>query len=280
MNIAPNFSSLTSSDHFSHKLYSETIERAKGHGYEFPTLSELKAGSRSRPKFLLLRHDIDVSPGYALRMAQLEYELGVKSSYYVLVHSLYYNPAASPHWDALRKIAAMGFEIGLHYETDFFENRGLDPLEGILHDVTALENILQIKIRSVSQHRPASSTFLEKLNEHYIDAYNRDLMQNVRYISDSGHKWRGESLMDLLGKEDRIHALIHPVIWTFEELDMAATYRRASEEITREIRESFEDFISSTNRYLAQREQLDSARKNQYKVQADIRSTAGKPGLS
>jgi hypothetical protein len=278
MNDAPNYSSPVASDHFSHELYSAILHKAKRLGYEFPTVSELKAGAHSRNKFLLLRHDIDVSPRYALQLAQLEYDLGVRSSYYVLLHSLYYNPAAPPHWDALRKIASLGFEVGLHYETDFFENRGLDPLEGVLHDVAALENILQIKIRSVSQHRPASSTFLEKLNEHYTDAYNRDLMQNVRYISDSGHKWRGEPLNEILGKEDRIHALIHPVTWTFDELDMTTTYRHASQEITSEIRDSFEDFISSTNRYLVERERLDAIRKNRYELQPHA-GTASKTDL-
>src|SRR5271165_2369163 len=114
---AAGFSPAISSDHFSHEVYSEILKRARQLGYEFPTVSELKAGAHSRSKFLLLRHDIDVSPRYALRMAELETELGVRSSYYVLLHSLYYNPAANPHWDALRKIAAMGFEVGLHYET-------------------------------------------------------------------------------------------------------------------------------------------------------------------
>jgi hypothetical protein len=263
MSDTPN-SSATTSDYFSHQLYAEILQRAKSLGYQFPTVSELKTGAHSLPKFLLLRHDIDVSPRYALRMAELEHDMGVRSSYYVLLHSLYYNPAANPHWDALRTIVSMGFEVGLHYETDFFENRGMDPLQGILHDVLALENILQIKVLSISQHRPASSTLLEKLNEHYVDAYNRDLMENVRYISDSGHKWRGKSLMDTLGKEDRIHALVHPVTWMFGELDMTGTYLRAGDEITAEIHRSLQDFISSTNRYLVERERLDAARKVQY----------------
>lgn len=252
------------SDHFSLEIYAGILEKAKSLGYEFPTVSELRAGAHSRNRFLLLRHDIDVSPRYALAMAKLEHQRGIRSSFYVLLHSLYYNPAAAPHWEALREIVSMGFEVGLHYETDFFENRGLDPLEGVLHDVAALENILQIKIVSVSQHRPASSTFLQKLNEHYVDAYNHDLMHNVRYISDSGFKWRGETLMALLGKEDRIHALLHPVTWTFGDSDMTNTYRRASEEITSEIHGSLEEFIASTNRYLSQRDQLDAARKAQY----------------
>jgi hypothetical protein len=266
---AHNHDPAIQSDLFSLELYEEILRRAKSLGYEFPTVSELKNGSHSHSRFLLLRHDIDASPRYALGMAQLEHSLGVRSSYYVLLHSLYYNPAASPHWDALQKIISMGFEVGLHYETDFFENRGIDALNGVLHDVAALENILQVRIVSVSQHRPASSTFLQKLNEHYVDAYNHDLMHNVRYISDSGFKWRKDTLLDLLGKEERIHALLHPVTWTFAGLDMANTYRRASQEITTEISNSFEDFISSTNIYLSKRDQLDSARTALYSAQSN-----------
>jgi hypothetical protein len=256
------------SDEFSLALYAQTLRKAKSLGYEFPTVSELRDGALSHDPFLLLRHDIDVSPRYALAMAQLEHEMGICSSYYVLLHSPYYNPAAPPHWDALKKMISLGFEVGLHYETNFFESRGLDPFNGILNDVKVLEEILEIEIKSIAQHMPASSTLLRDLNEHYVDAYNHDLMHNVRYISDSGFKWRGETLMEILGKEERIHALIHPVTWTFAELDMAQTYRRAGLEITSEIQKSFEQFIQSTNRHIAQRAQLDAARKAQYLIQS------------
>ena len=252
------------SDRFSLAFYEEILRKAIRLGYTFPTVSQLKAGAGRRDRFLLLRHDIDTSPRHALEMALIESRLGVRSSYYVLMHSPFYNPAAPKHWDSLRKIVDLGFEVGLHYETDFFEHRGIDPWTGILDDVSALEKILRIKIVSVSQHRPASSVFLRKLNEHYVDAYNEDLMKNVYYISDSGFKWRGKSLDDILGIEDRIHALMHPLTWAFDDLDMAGTYHQASEEITAEIRGAFEDFIASTNRYLLQRDQLDNARKAQY----------------
>jgi hypothetical protein len=256
------------SDHFSLELYRDALEKAIRLGYSFPTVSELKEGVGRNDKFLLLRHDIDTSPHYALEMAHLEHSLGVRSSFYVLLHSPFYNPAAPRHWDDLQRLVKMGFEVGLHYETDFFEQRNLDPLEGVLQDAAALEKILQIKIRSVSQHRPASGTFLKKLNEHFVDAYNEYLMHNVCYVSDSGFKWRDKTLSGLIGTEDRIHALVHPLTWSFGELDMKATYHRASEEITAEIRQSFEDFIASTNAYLAKREQLDAARKAQYALRA------------
>lgn len=253
------------SDQFSLPLYEQTLRKAKSLGYAFPTVSHLKNGSSGFPKFLLLRHDIDSSPRYALQMARLEHRLGICSSFYVLLHSENYNPAAPPHWNALQEIIEMGFEVGLHYETDFFEQRNLDPLKGVLRDVAALEKILNIEIRSVSQHRPASNTFLEELNSYYLDAYNQDLMHNVLYISDSGFKWRGKSLFDILGNADRIHALIHPLTWAFDGLDMTETYRKMSNELERGIHASFEEFIASTNRYLVERVERDTARANQYR---------------
>ena len=41
--------------------------------------------------YLILRHDIDYSPAAALRMAELEANLGVKATYFILFSSSYYN---------------------------------------------------------------------------------------------------------------------------------------------------------------------------------------------
>ena len=253
------------SDLLSLDLYEEILGKAIGLGYYFPTVSELKGGVDLKSRFLLMRHDIDTSPRNALQMARLEHRLGVRSSYFVLLHSPFYNPAADLHWDALREIIDLGFEVGLHYDTQFFAKRNIDPLTGVLADAIALEKILGSPITSVSQHRPASSVFVKELNHYYVDAYNSDLITKVRYISDSGFKWRGQSLMDLLGVEERIHALIHPTSWTYGDLDMAETYHAVKDQLASEMGNEIEALIDSTNRYLRERTQLDEARKAQYR---------------
>lgn len=70
--------------------------------------------------------------------------------------------------------------------------------------------------------------------------------------------------MEQLGSHDRIHALVHPLTWSFGDLDMAGTYRRMSGELEQAIRASFEDFIESTNRYLSERGERDLERIKQY----------------
>ena len=60
---------------------------------------------------LTLRHDVDLLPGNSLRTAQIEAEMGF--------HGTYYFRAVPESWDEeiIRQIAALGHEIGYHYES-------------------------------------------------------------------------------------------------------------------------------------------------------------------
>ncbi|HHN75067.1 MAG TPA: hypothetical protein ENK10_07575, partial [Acidobacteria bacterium] len=100
--------------------YRMLLTKARRLGYVFPVVSELRGRLPAQPRVLLLRHDIDVSPLCALEMARIEHSLSVRSSYFVLLHSPFYHPGAPPHIDALREIVDMGFELGLHFDVEFF----------------------------------------------------------------------------------------------------------------------------------------------------------------
>ena len=60
---------------------------------------------------VILRHDVDLKPENSLKTAQLEKELGWKSTYYFR--------AVPESWDEsiILQIASMGHEIGYHYES-------------------------------------------------------------------------------------------------------------------------------------------------------------------
>ncbi len=60
-------------------------------------------------KLVVLRHDIDRKPKNALRMAKLEHELGIQSTYYFRFPYTF-----KP--DIIRKINDLGHEVGYHYE--------------------------------------------------------------------------------------------------------------------------------------------------------------------
>jgi hypothetical protein len=69
----------------------------------------LRQPDRERSRCVLLRHDVDISPAVALRMARMEQDLGVTASYYFRYPSTFHPPS-------IRAIAALGHEVGYHYE--------------------------------------------------------------------------------------------------------------------------------------------------------------------
>lgn len=64
--------------------------------------------SPSQRPFVILRHDVDRRPQNALRMAKLEYAMGISSSYYFR-KSTFYEPI-------IKEVRFWGHEIGYHYE--------------------------------------------------------------------------------------------------------------------------------------------------------------------
>ncbi len=75
--------------------------------YSYLVLGGQKKNNNNNNKLVVLRHDIDRKLGNALRMAELEHELGIQSTYYFRVPYTF-----KP--DIIRKI--LGHEVGYHYE--------------------------------------------------------------------------------------------------------------------------------------------------------------------
>ena len=91
--------------------YRELLRIALGQGYAVLSLEawlEDPTLTADRP-LLLVRHDVDQHPASALRMAAIERELGVRSTWYFRWRTA--NPSV------IETIAAEGHAVGLHYET-------------------------------------------------------------------------------------------------------------------------------------------------------------------
>lgn len=101
----------------------------------------------------LLRHDVDVSPWIALWMAEMENSLGVRSTYFFLLDSKFYNPKWCRIKEISRTMIRLGHDVGLHVEFDnfsylcsylsqmkfnFVETFGLAPVVFSLHNPSDL----------------------------------------------------------------------------------------------------------------------------------------------
>ena len=71
---------------------------------------ELRRNNNLPARYVILRHDVDKRPWYSLRMAETEAMMSAKASYYFRIGSESNNP------DCIKRIAALGHEIGYHYE--------------------------------------------------------------------------------------------------------------------------------------------------------------------
>ncbi|HSD24088.1 MAG TPA: hypothetical protein VLB79_07155 [Solirubrobacterales bacterium] len=91
--------------------YERFLRSAQENGYRILSLEDWVSAGRpvEGEPTLILRHDVDQHPRSALRMAAIEKELGVRSSWYFRWRTA--------HPAVVEKVKRDGFQVGLHYET-------------------------------------------------------------------------------------------------------------------------------------------------------------------
>jgi len=208
---------------FSYDHYREIIETAKRRGYRVMQMREY-ARPREDSRILLLRHDIDIHPKCAERLARFERDLGVRSTYFVRVHTNLYNPFSYDVYPLLRKILEMEHEIGLHFENvDFSHTTGEDASLILRREIDALQAILGVKITGMAAHRDLISAVSNdgtNPSEYGLAYEARAVTNDCMFVSDSLRQWtRTEGrcvcrvLQDTHLDVPRICLLTHPEFW-------------------------------------------------------------------
>lgn len=144
-------------------------------------------------RMLTLRHDVDLKPGNSLRTARLEAELGL--------HGIYYFRAVPESWDEtiIRQIAALGHEIGYHYESLTTCNGDIDAAyEDFKTNLAALRKLVPVK--SICMHGSPRSPYdskdlWQKYNYHALgietEPYLDSDFSQTFYLTDTGRRWDG-----------------------------------------------------------------------------------------
>jgi hypothetical protein len=175
-------------------------------------------------KNLLLRHDVDFSIHRAYRLAQIESENNVYSTFFLLIHSPYYSIFEEELYELISQIIDLGHEIGLHFDFGIYQRRGLDRdtiFEYLAFERDTLEKMFKRPIKVFSFHDPSSEVFRHYADDDYcgmINTYSQYLRDNYNYCSDSNGYWRYHRLEDVLveAKSERLQVLLHPEWWTPE----------------------------------------------------------------
>lgn len=93
---------------FTLRVYRSLLETFRKEDFQFCTFADYIRNPFSR--CIILRHDVDKKPYNSLIFARIEAEMGIRGTYYFRI--------VPKSWDEqiVREIAAMGHEIGYHYE--------------------------------------------------------------------------------------------------------------------------------------------------------------------
>ena len=146
--------------------------------------------------FCILRHDVDRNPENALKMARIEHDMGICSTYYFRTKRHVFKSGI------IRKIKRLGHEIGYHYES-WADYKG-DPEKSLFDFEQNLKRLrCHVPVNTIAMHgRPLTGFDNRDLwkNEHRENLLNKHFnikgevylhidYSNIAYISDTGRNW-------------------------------------------------------------------------------------------
>ena len=182
---------------FTIEKYRELVLALKGAGYELMRYDEYCEGKRAE-RMVVMRHDVDRSVERARRLAEVEKEMGVRTSYYFREKFVLNNG------DDIKYIAGLGHEVGYHYE-DLVAEKG-DVDKAYARFVRNMEEMRQVvDVRTITMHGSPMSRFDSKEMWQKYDYKKLGLIgepqmdvdwSEMVYLTDTGRSWNGVSRRD------------------------------------------------------------------------------------
>jgi len=181
---------------FTLSLFQRLLNDLGHFGYKFtPFNGFLQDPTYENKTILLLRHDVDRDAERALRMAEMENRLGIKATYYFRA-----KPGFSV--EVIAAIAALGHEIGYHYEdlsrSGGDMNMAIKSFRNNLEKLRTLAPVQTICMHGSPWSRYDNRDLWKKYSyrdfgitgEPYFDI---DFSQ-VFYLTDTGRRWDGATV--------------------------------------------------------------------------------------
>ncbi len=225
--------------------YSEILNIAKEKGYKFLGF-DVKMPS-DREKAIYLRHDIDLCPEEAIKMAEVEASFDIKSTYFFLINSCVYNILAKDCLEIIEYLRSYDHHIGLHFDCMLMQWNARNEIDQGIEDIYSfLKNYIDLS-PVVSFHRPQKEVINLTL-QSLTSTYEPYFFSDMKYISDSRGQWRDGCICSIIKNElfSKIQLLIHPVWWRFEKKSNLSIFN----ELMRKRNIAMENYISDNIRPL------------------------------
>ena len=180
--------------------YRELLGAATSGGYRFALFDR-----PPRPGDLLLRHDVDLSLDAALAVAELEAELEVAATYFLMTASEFYNLAAPSGREAIERLRRLGHRVGLHA---VYPEAEPDPRFD----------------RLLAWHNP-DPEYMTAPVEGVVNVMQPGFFDPEHYRSDSNQRWRHGCPHEGLarGEFEWLQLLVHPEVWVYPGETMRET---------------------------------------------------------
>ncbi len=214
---------------------------------------------RQNKPLIILRHDLDSGLAPAVEMVALERALGIRATYFVQLHSDFYDAVSFAGSRDLRRLVELGHEIGLHYDPTYYEAMGWDFRTGIARDLELLSAVTGCEAISVSRHLP----LLRHQKVDYPpqvrhDAYDSKFINGqFKYLSDSNGIFREGCFCQHLSTRRDYCFLAHPIWWVNAGHDwrekLQQQMRNDCATVTARIQKKFDQY----EKILAKRDDYD-----------------------
>lgn len=204
---------------FTYDGYLGLINLLKEKNYHFCNYLNYNEHDRS----VIFRHDIDNSLSKALKIARLEYENNIASTFFVLLSTDFYNVFSKNPNEILKDIMSLGHQIGLHFDEKRYEICSTKELKyWVKRESDILGCVIDKEIKVVSMHRPSKWLLENDIQfKRIINSYSKKFLSDFKYLSDSRMHWR-EDVLNIIDKEsyDKLHILTHPFWYSNKEESM------------------------------------------------------------
>ena len=200
------------------KVYSSSL--LKDYNYCITDYNEYK----NYEKCAILRHDVDNSLYDAVKLAKIEYDNNVKSTYFILLSTDFYNIFSKNSRKLINEVISLGHHIGLHFdEVKYDDINNKDSLKKYVYkEIEIMSRELEVDINVVSMHRPSKWVLEENIvfDNNIVNTYGKEFFENFKYVSDSRMHWREDVIGTIKSSNyQKIHILTH-AFWYNKENEL------------------------------------------------------------
>lgn len=232
-------------DYFTIEHYAELVKLAKDQGFQFILH---KDNYEEKRKDVIWRHDVEFSPDIALKMAEIEHNMGVQATYFFQTHSEFYNVFEPYFTRILNRIKELGHHIGLHFDSHYYGISNAEMLDKYISlDKKYFENVFNLKLDTFSFHN--TTPFVLSCKEYQygglINVYADCFKMRYQYCADSTGFWRYEILDKVLRDKDvrHLHVLTHDAMWSEEVLSPRQRVRKSIQDNADRVKAQYDQIL-------------------------------------